>query len=87
MSGGRQCEGHAQFHRRKPLKASSQSDPLRPHLLCVCFVSFCFLQELPPLIFNCLAFLVFTLRCFHYANTKLVAGLMFFFTFLDGKWD
>lgn len=35
--------------------------------------------------------LVFTLCCFHYANTKLVAGLMFFFfpplTFSDGKWD
>lgn len=33
-------------------------------------------------------FSVFTLCCFHYANTKLVAGLMFFlYFFLDRKWD
>lgn len=35
-----------------------------------------FSLELPPLILKCLASPIFTLCCFHYAKTKLVAGLM-----------
>lgn len=49
------------------------------------FFSPCFPQELLPLILNCLAFPVFTLCCFHYANTKLVAGLMLFSPFKMGN--
>lgn len=94
MSGARQCEGHAQFHRREPLKASPQSDSLRLHLLRVLGFFF-FLPLFSPgasaINFKLFSFAVFTLRCFHYANTKLVAGLMFLFTFFfffsDGKWD
>lgn len=85
MSGGCQCEGHAQFHRRKPLKAFSQSDsPTPPSGL---FPSLCFPLELPPFNSKLFSFPLYTLRCFHYANTKLVAGLAFLSTFLDGKWD
>lgn len=70
------CEGHAQFHMGKPLKASSQPVPLWINLLLV-FFSLCFPQELQPLILNCLAFPVSTLCCFHYANTRPAAAFMF----------
>lgn len=76
MIGVHRDEGHAQFHRREPLKS---------FLSIRSSASLCFLQELPPLILNCLASPVFTHRCFHYANTGLVAGFMFFFTFF--KWE
>lgn len=86
MSRRRHCEGHAQFHRRKPLKASAQSDSLGLHIQRI-FLFFRFPQELLPLILNCLASLSSCSVCFHYANTEPVAGLMFFFTFLDGRRD
>lgn len=51
MSCARHFEGHAQFHKRTPLKASPQSNSLSVFSL---FVS---PPESPPLILNCLAFL------------------------------
>lgn len=72
---------------KKTLRASSQSDPLWLNLLDYFFFFFspCFPQELLPLILNCLASPVFTLCCFHYANTKPVAGLMLFPPFKMGN--
>lgn len=86
MSRRRHCKGHAQFHGREPLKASARPDSLRLHFQRI-FLFFCFPQELLPLILNCLASPSSRSVCFHYANTEPVAGLMFFFTFLDGRRD
>ena len=55
MSGVCQCEGHAQFHSRKLLKASSPSDSLWLHRLSVLSPSLFSPQELQSLILNCLA--------------------------------
>lgn len=59
-------------------------------ILCDSTFSVCFFSSLvspgaSAINFKLFSFPVFTLRCFHYANTKLVAALMFFFTFLDGE--
>lgn len=77
MSGALQCERHAQFHRRKRLKASSRSDSMSPpsvrFLLVFVFPrSFCHINS------KLFSSRVFTLCCFHYANTKRVAALLFF---------
>lgn len=78
MSGVRQREGHAQFHRRKPLRASPQSDPPSARV----FSPSLFSPRASAINSKLFGFPVFTLGCFHYANTKkLVAALMFFSTF------
>lgn len=73
MSGARQCEGHAQFHRRKLLKASS-NQILSDSTFCLCFSLSLFSPGASIINSKLFSSRVFTLRCFHYANTQPVAG-------------